>query len=134
MLWCCIIEFEGSWEKYFPLVEFAYNNNYQASIKMASYEALNGRKCRSPLFWSELSGKKLTEVDLVRETKEKYLKVSPWKRVLRFGRKGRLGPRFIGLYENLTKFTMFIMFQCFDDIDLIRCIFCLRRKLNYSLI
>ncbi|KAA3466317.1 Gag protease polyprotein [Gossypium australe] len=39
------LEFEGNWEKYFPLVEFAYNNSFQSSIKMAPYEALYGRKC-----------------------------------------------------------------------------------------
>ncbi|GMI64755.1 hypothetical protein HRI_000144800 [Hibiscus trionum] len=49
MLRCCVIEFQGSWEKHFPLVEFAYNNSYQASIQMAPYEALYGRKCRTPL-------------------------------------------------------------------------------------
>ena len=42
MLWCCILEFEGNWERYLPLIEFAYNNSYQSSIKMASYEALYG--------------------------------------------------------------------------------------------
>ncbi|KAA3480174.1 integrase [Gossypium australe] len=49
MLRCCVLEFEGSWEKYLPLVEFAYNNSYQSSIRVTPYEALYGRKCRTPL-------------------------------------------------------------------------------------
>ncbi|XP_043809086.1 uncharacterized protein LOC110606254 [Manihot esculenta] len=71
MLRSCVIEFEGSWERYLPLVEFAYNNSYQASIKMAPYEALYGRKCRTPLCWTELSEAKLIGPDLVREIEEK---------------------------------------------------------------
>ncbi|TYG51132.1 hypothetical protein ES288_D10G232600v1 [Gossypium darwinii] len=55
MLRCCILEFVGSWEKYLSLVEFAYNYSYQSSIKMAPFEALYGRKCKTPLYCSELS-------------------------------------------------------------------------------
>ncbi|KAA3466614.1 Gag protease polyprotein [Gossypium australe] len=47
MLRCCVLEVEGNWEKYLPLVEFTYKNSYQSSIKMASYEALYGRKCKT---------------------------------------------------------------------------------------
>ena len=54
MLRCCVLEFQGSWERYLPLVEFAYNNSYQSSLKMAPYEALYERKCRTPLYWTEL--------------------------------------------------------------------------------
>ena len=54
MLRGCAINFQGSWSKYLPLVEFAYNNNYQATISMAPYEALYGRKCRSPIHWDEM--------------------------------------------------------------------------------
>ncbi|KAL4336240.1 hypothetical protein GQ457_07G006250 [Hibiscus cannabinus] len=53
MLRCCIIDFQGTWEKQLPLVEFAYNNSYQASIQMAPYEALYGRRCRTPMCWAE---------------------------------------------------------------------------------
>ena len=49
MLRACILDFQGSWSKYLPLIEFAYNNSYQATIGMAPYEALYGRKCRSPI-------------------------------------------------------------------------------------
>ncbi|KAG4181401.1 hypothetical protein ERO13_A10G224850v2 [Gossypium hirsutum] len=68
MLRCCILEFEGNWERYLPLIEFAYNNNYQSSTKMAPYEALYGRKCRTPLYWTELSEKKIHWIDLIWET------------------------------------------------------------------
>ena len=44
MLWACTIEFEGSWDKYLPVIEFSYNNNYHTSIKMAQIEALYGKK------------------------------------------------------------------------------------------
>ena len=49
MLRACVIEFKGSWIHHLPLAEFSYNNSYHASIQMAPYEALYGRKCRSPL-------------------------------------------------------------------------------------
>ena len=49
MLQACVLEFKGSWVKYLSLVEFAYNNSYQASIGMAHFEALYGRKCRTPI-------------------------------------------------------------------------------------
>ncbi|KAG8499496.1 hypothetical protein CXB51_005958 [Gossypium anomalum] len=71
MLRCCILEFGDSWERYLPLAEFPYNNSYQSSIKMAPFEALYGRKCKTPLCWSELSESKVVGVDLIRETEEK---------------------------------------------------------------
>ena len=49
MLQECVLNHKGSWEEHLPLVEFAYNNSYQASIQMAPYEALYGRPCRLPL-------------------------------------------------------------------------------------
>ncbi|KAA3461981.1 taxadiene 5-alpha hydroxylase [Gossypium australe] len=64
-------KFEGSWEKYLSLIEFAYNNSFQTSIKMAPYEALYGCKCRTPLYWTELSEKKIHGVELIREAEEK---------------------------------------------------------------
>ncbi|XP_058009263.1 uncharacterized protein LOC131183157 [Hevea brasiliensis] len=71
MLQSCIINLEESWEKYLPLVEFAYNNSYQASIKMALYEALYGRRCRTPLCWIELGEDKVMGPDFVIQTEEK---------------------------------------------------------------
>ena len=54
-----------------PLVEFAHNNSYQASVRMAPYEALYGRPCRSPLGWTELGERSITGPDLIRDTLEK---------------------------------------------------------------
>ena len=71
MLRACVLGHKGSWEKHFPLVEFAYNNNYQASIQMAPYEALYGRSCRSPICWTEVGKSSITGPDLIRDTSEK---------------------------------------------------------------
>jgi hypothetical protein len=53
MLRACALKYRKSWDKSLPYAEFSYNNSYQASIKMAPYEALYGRQCRTPLFWSQ---------------------------------------------------------------------------------
>ena len=59
MLRGCVIDYEDSWDRHIPIVEFVYNNSFQSSIGMAPYEALYGRKCRTPLCWTELSKKKI---------------------------------------------------------------------------
>ena len=71
MLRACVLDHKGSWEEHLPLVEFAYNNNYQASIRIAPYEALYGRPCRSPLCWTEVGESSITGPDLIRDTSEK---------------------------------------------------------------
>ena len=71
MLRACFLYHKGSWEEHFPLVEFAYNNSYQASIQMAPYEALYGRPCRSPLCWTEVGESSITGPDPIRDTFEK---------------------------------------------------------------
>ncbi|KAA3483518.1 Retrovirus-related Pol polyprotein from transposon 17.6 [Gossypium australe] len=83
MLRCCVLEVEGNWEKFLPLVEFAYNSSFQTSIKMAPYKALYGRKCRTPLF----------------------------------GWKGKLSPRFIGLYEIIERIGL-VAYQLVLPIEL----------------
>ncbi|KAL8089701.1 hypothetical protein AgCh_039255 [Apium graveolens] len=137
MLRVCAIDFKGSWDEHLPLVEFAYNNSYHASIGMPPYEALYGRKCRSPVYWDEVGEHKILGPELVQQTKEiveiiqkrliagqhrqnKYadqsrkdiefeegslvlLKVSPWKGLTRFGKKGKLSPRYVGPFENLKR-------------------------------
>ncbi|GKB04411.1 putative reverse transcriptase domain-containing protein [Tanacetum coccineum] len=60
MLRACVIDFGSSWDRHLPLVEFSYNNSYHASIKAAPFEALYGRKCRSPVCWSEVGDSQLT--------------------------------------------------------------------------
>ena len=71
MLRACVLDYKDSWEEHFPLVEFAYNNSYQASIQMAPYEALYGRPCRSPLCWTEVGESFITGPDMIRDTSEK---------------------------------------------------------------
>ena len=53
MLRSCVIDYEGSWDRHISLVEFMYNNSFQSCIGMVPYEALYGRKCRTPLCWTE---------------------------------------------------------------------------------
>ena len=69
MLQGCVLDFPRSWDRYISLMEFAYNNSYQSSICMASYEALYGRKCRTLVCWAKLNEHKVIGLDLVKETK-----------------------------------------------------------------
>ncbi|KAL4368757.1 hypothetical protein GQ457_05G021250 [Hibiscus cannabinus] len=137
MLRACVINFGKNWEKSIPLVEFAYNNCYQTSIQMAPIEALYGRRCRSPICWSELGENKVLGPQMIQDTEKQvqiihdrlkpdfdrqkayadskrryiryefrdkvFLKVSPWNKVLRFGKKGKLSPRYIGPIEVIEK-------------------------------
>ncbi|GJS54008.1 putative reverse transcriptase domain-containing protein [Tanacetum coccineum] len=137
MLRACVLDFGGSWDVHLPLVEFSYNNSYHASVRCAPFEALYGRKCRSPIMWAEAGEGQLIGPELVQETIEKIsqikdrlkvardrqksyadkrrrplefsvgdyvlLKVSPWKGVVRFGKKGKLTPRFVGPIKIVEK-------------------------------
>ena len=71
MLRARALDLKGSREEHLPLVEFAYNNSYQASIQMAPYEALYGRPCRSPICWTEVGKSSITGPYLIRNTSEK---------------------------------------------------------------
>ena len=71
MLRACVLDHKGSWEEQFPLVEFSYNNSYQASIQMAPYEALYGRPSRSPLCLTKVRKSSIMGPDLIRDTSEK---------------------------------------------------------------
>ena len=65
MLRICVMDLGGSWDDHLPLVEFAYNNSYHNNIEMAPYEALYGRKCRSPLCWDEIGERELTGLEII---------------------------------------------------------------------
>ena len=71
MLRVCVVDFKGNWDDYLPLMEFSYNNSYHASIGMPPFEAMYGRKCRSPLYWDEVGERKILGPKLVQQTKEK---------------------------------------------------------------
>ena len=137
MLRACVIEFKRSWDTHLSLMEFTYNNSYQSNIGMARFEALYGRKCRTPVCWDEVGERRLISPELVQITLNKiqivrdrlkiardrhksyadkrrrdlqfkvgdriFLKVSPWKGVLKFGRRGKLRPRYIGPYEMIAR-------------------------------
>ena len=137
MLRACVIDFGGNWDTHLPLIEFSYNNSYHSSIGVAPYEALYGRKCRSPLSWTEVGDSQLTGPEIIQETTDKVfkikerlkaardrqksyadkrrkplefqigdkvlLKVSPWKGTVRFGKRGKLSPRYIGPFDILAR-------------------------------
>nr|GFC74009.1 putative reverse transcriptase domain-containing protein [Tanacetum cinerariifolium] len=75
MLRACAIDFRKGWEKHLPLVEFSYNNSHRANIKVAPFEALYGRKCRSPVCWAEVSDTQLTGLEIIHETTEKIVRI-----------------------------------------------------------
>ena len=135
MLRACVMDFGGQWDQFLPLAEFAYNNSYHSSIQMAPFEALYGRRCRSPVGWFESTEPRPRGTDLLQEALDQvrviqdrlrtaqsrhqsyadqrrrplrfsvgdrvFLRVSPMKGVMRFGRRGKLSPRYIGPFEIL---------------------------------
>ncbi|GJT60045.1 putative reverse transcriptase domain-containing protein [Tanacetum coccineum] len=75
MLRACVIDFGGSWDVHLPLAEFSYNNSYHSSIRCAPFEALYGRKCRSPVLWAEIREGSVIGPELVLETTDKVVLV-----------------------------------------------------------
>ena len=71
MLRACALDYGSSWDDNLPYSEFSYNNGYQASLKMAPFEALYGRRCRTPLMWDEVGDRQLFGPDLIKESEEK---------------------------------------------------------------
>ncbi|GJS97650.1 reverse transcriptase domain-containing protein [Tanacetum coccineum] len=108
MLRACVIDFGGSWDVHLPLAEFSYNNSYHSSIKCAPFEALYGRKCRSPVLWAEIGESSLIGPELIQETTDKVVLIkeklkAARDRVIRFGKKGKLAPRYVGPFEILER-------------------------------
>src|SRR4051812_31387062 len=71
MLRACVISFEKIWEKFLQFAEFAYNNSFQSSLGMAPFEFLYGRKCRTPLNWSETGERQFFGPDMIQEAEVK---------------------------------------------------------------
>jgi hypothetical protein len=71
MLQACIIHFDKSLDKFLALAEFSYNNSYQSSLNMAPFEALYGRRCRTPLNWSQVGERKFFGPNLVKKVEER---------------------------------------------------------------
>lgn len=70
MLRACVIDFGARWDRHLPLAEFAYNNSYHSSIQMAPFEALYGRRCRSPIGWFDSAEMDSLDTDLLRDAME----------------------------------------------------------------
>ena len=70
MLGACALQFRGNWDEKLPLIEFAYNNSYQASIGMSPFDALYGRQCRTPLYWDKVGEHRLEVSEDVERTKK----------------------------------------------------------------
>src|SRR5262249_751603 len=68
MLRACVLDFGGVWDVYLPLAKFSYNNSHQVTIGMAPFEALYGRKCRSPVHWYDFGENKLMGPNIISET------------------------------------------------------------------
>ncbi|GJR75203.1 putative reverse transcriptase domain-containing protein [Tanacetum coccineum] len=83
MLRACILDFGRSWDVHLLLVEFSYNNSYHSSVRCALFEALYGRKCRSPIMWAKVEEGQLIGPELVQETTEKISQIKDILKVAR---------------------------------------------------
>jgi transposase InsO family protein len=75
MLRACALQYGRCWEKSLPYAEFSYNNTYQERLKMAPFEILYGRRCRTPLFWSKAGERKVFRPDILQEAEKKVCMV-----------------------------------------------------------
>ena len=71
LLRACVLDLKGNWDDHLPLVEFTYNNSFQASIGMAPFEGLYDRRFWSLVYWDDVGEKKLLGLELVQLTVEK---------------------------------------------------------------
>jgi hypothetical protein len=79
MLRACILSYGAKWEDCLPFADFSYNNSYQVSLQMVPFEALYGRKCRTPLNWSETGESQVFGPDIIKEAEEQVQLI--WNRL-----------------------------------------------------
>ncbi|GJS00488.1 hypothetical protein Tco_0316996 [Tanacetum coccineum] len=109
MLRACVIDFGNGWDNHLPLAEFSYNNSYHTSIKAAPFEALYGRKCRSPVCWTEVGESQLTGPEIIHETTKKIVQIRSRMQAARDRQKSyadkrrMLNPRYIGPFKIIAK-------------------------------
>nr|GFD05587.1 putative reverse transcriptase domain-containing protein [Tanacetum cinerariifolium] len=112
MLRACVVDFGGSWDVHLPLAEFSYNNSYHSSISLIGPELIQEITDKVVLVKEKLKAardRQKSYVDNRRKLLEfevcdlVMLKVSPWKGVIRFARKGKLASRYVGLFEILER-------------------------------
>ncbi|GKA44768.1 putative reverse transcriptase domain-containing protein, partial [Tanacetum coccineum] len=103
MLRAYVLDFGGSWDVHLPLVEFSYNNSYHSSVRCAPFEALYGKKCRSPIMWAEVGEGQLIGPELVQETTEKISQIKDGLKAARDRQKRKLAPRFVGPFQIIEK-------------------------------
>ncbi|WVZ97365.1 hypothetical protein U9M48_042911 [Paspalum notatum var. saurae] len=70
MLRACAVQYGTSWDKCLPYAEFSYNNSYQASLKKSPFEALYGKRCRTPLFWNQTGEKQVFGPDIIQDAEQ----------------------------------------------------------------
>ena len=75
MLRACVRTYGKDWEQDLPYVEFSYNNSYQTSLGMSPFEALYGRKCRTPLMWSVVGDRTLTGLAVIKDAEDRVAEI-----------------------------------------------------------
>ncbi|GJR16364.1 putative reverse transcriptase domain-containing protein [Tanacetum coccineum] len=132
MLRACVIDFGKGWEKHLPLVEFSYNNSYHANIKVAPFEALYGRKCRSPVCWAKVGDVQLTGPEIIHETTKKIVQIRQLLQAERDRQRsfchiderpfrifqGKLNPWYIGSFKILKRIgSMAYKLELFEELS-----------------
>ncbi|KAD2805464.1 hypothetical protein E3N88_38841 [Mikania micrantha] len=112
MLRTCVLDFGGNWDSHLPLIEFSYNNSYHRSIGCAPFEAFYGRKDKISQIQQRLQATRSRQKSYADKQGKPLefqvgdrvmLKVSPWKGVVSFAKKGKLTPRYVGPFEIIER-------------------------------
>ena len=93
MLRACVLSFGANWEKSLPFAEFSYNNSFQSSLGMAPFELLYGRKCRTPLNWSETGERQFFGPDMIKEAEDQVRLIRDRLRIAQSRQKSYSDPR-----------------------------------------